>query len=45
MDDNLVPDATAVVASVGLRVPDDLLVIVHTNFPYPTPAAVPACRR
>ncbi|HUW34090.1 MAG TPA: GntR family transcriptional regulator, partial [Planctomycetota bacterium] len=31
MDDNLVPAATAGVASVGLRVPDDLLVIAHTN--------------
>ena len=44
MDDNLVPAATAGVASVGLRVPDDLLVIAHTNFPYPTPAAVPVKR-
>jgi len=44
MDDNLVPDATAGVASAGLRVPDDLLVIAHTNFPYPTPAAVPVKR-
>jgi len=25
-------------------VPDDLLVIAHTNFPYPTPAAVPVKR-
>lgn len=43
-DDNLVPEATAGVRAAGVRVPDDVLVIAHTNFPHPTPAAVPVTR-
>ena len=43
-DDNLVPSATAGIAATGLRVPDDLDVVVHTNFPWPTQSAVPAIR-
>jgi len=43
-DDNLVPAATAGVHAAGARAPEDVLVIAHTNFPYPTPAAVPVTR-
>jgi len=43
-NDNLVPMATAGVRAAGLRVPADVLVIAHTNFPYPMPAAVPVTR-
>ena|GEM_PF-274256 len=43
-DDNLVPEATAGVRAAGVRVPEDVRAIVHTNFPYPTPAAVPVTR-
>lgn len=43
-DDNLVPTATAGIAAAGLRVPDDLEVVAHANFPWTTPSAVPATR-
>ena len=43
-DDNLVPEATAGLRAAGVRGGSDLLVIAHTNFPYPTPAAVPVTR-
>ena len=43
-DDNLVPAATAGVRAAGVRAPEDVLVIAHTNFPYPTLAAVPVTR-
>ena len=43
-DDNLVPAATAGVRAAGVRVPEDVRVIVHTNFPYPMAAAVPVTR-
>ncbi|MBA3686350.1 MAG: GntR family transcriptional regulator, partial [Planctomycetes bacterium] len=39
-DDNLVPHATAGIIDVGLRVPEDLLVCAHANFPHATPSAV-----
>lgn len=44
MDDNLVPDATAGLVAAGVRVPDDLEVVAHANFPYVTPSAVLAKR-
>lgn len=44
VDDNLVPFATAGLASLGVRVPDDLTVVSHCNFPWPTQSVVP-CRR
>ena len=44
MDDNFVPHATAAIAEMGLQVPDDLDVVAHCNFPYPTPSAVPVKR-
>jgi len=40
-DDNLVPDLTAGVAESGAH---DLAVVAHTNFPHPTPSAIPAAR-
>ena len=44
MDDNLVPHATAGLLTAGVRVPDEVDVVAHANFPYPTPSAVPAKR-
>jgi len=44
MDDNLVPHATAGLLTAGVRVPEDVDVVAHANFPYPTPSAVPAKR-
>ena len=43
-DDNLVPAVTAGIASAGIKVPEELIVVAHTNFPYPTPATVPVIR-
>jgi DNA-binding LacI/PurR family transcriptional regulator len=40
-DDNLVPELTAGLAESGVR---DLEVVAHTNFPHPTPSAVPVTR-
>jgi hypothetical protein len=40
-DDNLVPELTAGLAESSVR---DLAVVAHTNFPYPTPSAVPVTR-
>ncbi len=44
MDDNLVAPATAGVAASGLKVPRELTIIAQTNFPWPTPSAVPVTR-
>jgi len=44
LDDNLVPHATAGLLDAGVRVPEDLHVVAHANFPYTTPSAVPAHR-
>ena len=44
MDDNLVPDATQGLLNAGVRVPDDIEVVAHCNFPHPTRSAVPAKR-
>jgi hypothetical protein len=43
-DDNLVEHAMAGVAAAGLRVPDDLDVVGHCNFPWPTPSMLPIRR-
>ncbi len=43
-DDNLVEHATDGLLAAGIRVPDELTVIAHTNFPWPTPSHVPAIR-
>jgi len=44
LDDNLVEHATAGLAATELSIPRDLDVVAHTNFPWPTPAAVPVRR-
>ncbi len=41
-DDHLVPDATGALAESGLRLPEDLLVFAHANFPASPACAVPA---
>lgn len=43
-DDNLVPHATAGLLAAGIRVPDEVDVVGHCNFPWPTPSVVPAKR-
>jgi DNA-binding LacI/PurR family transcriptional regulator len=43
-DDNQVEDATAGLLGAGVRVPEDLKVVAHTNFPWPTEAYVPVIR-
>ena len=43
-DDNLVPEATAGLAAAGVRVPRDLVIVAHANFPLPTASALPAVR-
>ena len=43
-DDNLVEYATAGLVDAGVRVPDDLDVVAHCNFPWPTTGAVPVQR-
>lgn len=44
LDDNLVESATGGVMDVGMQVPQDLLVVAHTNYPWPTPSHVPVVR-
>lgn len=43
-DDNLVEQVCAGLYRLGLRVPDDLDVIAHANFPLAAPAALPFTR-
>ncbi len=43
-DDNLVEHAMAGVAAAGVRVPKELPVIGHCNFPWPTPSMLPIRR-
>lgn len=43
-DDNLVEPATRGLLAAGISVPDDIEIVAHCNFPYPTPALVPATR-
>ena len=43
-DDNLVEHATAGLLAAGVRVPEDVEVVVHCNFPWPTPAVLPVRR-
>jgi hypothetical protein len=44
MDDNLVEYVTAGLIAAGTRVPEDLQVVAHCNFPWPTPSVIPARR-
>jgi len=39
-DDNLVEQASAGIVDAGIRVPDDLDVVAHCNFPWPVPSVV-----
>ncbi|HYG74240.1 MAG TPA: GntR family transcriptional regulator [Planctomycetota bacterium] len=43
-DDNLVEQATAGLVAAGVRVPEELDVVAHCNFPWPTPNVVPVTR-
>lgn len=43
-DDNLVPEATAGLVDAAVQVPQDVMVVAHTNFPEPTVSKVPALR-
>lgn len=43
-DDNLVEDATLALKESGVKVPEDLEVVVHCNFPYPPANHVPVKR-
>ena len=43
-DDNLVEAATAGVQAAGVRAPDELAIIAHCNFPWPTPSVLPVQR-
>jgi DNA-binding transcriptional regulator YhcF (GntR family) len=43
-DDNYVEDGTRALAEMGVRVPEDLLVVGHCNFPNIPPASVPVVR-
>ena len=39
-DDNLVEHATAGLVAAGARVPEDVEVVAHCNFPWPTPSVL-----
>lgn len=43
-DDNLVESLVSGVLSAGVRVPEELEIIGHCNFPWPTPSVVPVKR-
>jgi DNA-binding LacI/PurR family transcriptional regulator len=43
-DDNLVEEASAGIAAAGVRVPEDLEIVAHCNFPWPTPSSLPMRR-
>jgi DNA-binding LacI/PurR family transcriptional regulator len=43
-DDNLVEYATAGLIDAGVKVPQDLDVVAHCNFPWPTPSVLPVQR-
>ena len=44
LDDNITEYAIAGLVAANIRVPDDLDVVVHCNFPYPTPTVLPVTR-
>jgi DNA-binding LacI/PurR family transcriptional regulator len=43
-DDNFVEHALAGLIAAGAKVPDDVEIVAHCNFPYPVPAPVPVQR-
>lgn len=40
-DDSLISAAAEALIEAGVRVPDDIAVVAHTNFPYATPTTLP----
>lgn len=44
LDDNLVENACAGLVAAGVRVPDEVSVVAHCNFPWPPPAVLPLRR-
>ncbi len=44
LDDNLVEPVTRGLAACEGRIPDEVLVVAHCNFPWPTPSSVPVTR-
>jgi len=44
LDDNLLPGVSDGLLAAGVRVPDDIEVVSHCNFPYPVPARIPVKR-
>jgi DNA-binding LacI/PurR family transcriptional regulator len=43
-DDNLVEEALGGVVEAGVRVPSELRIVTHCNFPWPLASVVPVCR-
>jgi DNA-binding LacI/PurR family transcriptional regulator len=43
-DDNMVESVTSGLVRVGVRVPDDMEIVGHCNFPWPAPSVVPVQR-
>jgi hypothetical protein len=43
-DDNLAESALAAIVELGVRVPQDLLIVTHSNFQHPVTAVVPMLR-
>src|SRR6185295_6183072 len=43
-DDNLVEHALIGLIAAGVRVPDDVAVVAHCNFPWPPPSVLPVTR-
>ncbi len=43
-DDNLVEEATGGLIDAGVRVPSEVEIVAHCNFPWPTPSVVPVHR-
>jgi DNA-binding LacI/PurR family transcriptional regulator len=43
-DDNLIEPVTAGLVAAGVRVPDDLEIVAHCNFPWPAPTHLPITR-
>ncbi len=43
-DDNLLEPATRALKDMGLRAPDDVLIMAHCNFPWPAKSHLPASR-
>lgn len=44
LDDHLVPETAQALKALGLRVPRDLAVVAHANFPWPTRCPLPFVR-